>query len=136
MCAPADRAARIPANAALWGLLLRSFFGDTIPEGPQRRVGMRRAPRVAFQSGKVRFFDATGRAWSVYDVRRLNGRIRKTAIAAEVATWRVFVAPDGKKHAYRFPGGEPRELEPTRLAQQLNGALWAGTYRPNRRSRR
>jgi hypothetical protein len=97
---------------------------------------MGRAPRVAFQSGKVRFFDATGRAWSVYDVRRLNGRIRKTALAAEVATWRVFVAPDGKKHAYRFQRGEARELEPSRLAQQLHSARWAGGFRPNRGARR
>jgi hypothetical protein len=97
---------------------------------------MGRAPRVAFQSGKVRFFDAAGRTWSVYDVRRLNGRIRKTALAAEVATWRVFVAPGGKRHAYRFQRGEPRDLEPTRLAQQLTSALWAGAYRPNRRSGR
>jgi hypothetical protein len=97
---------------------------------------MGRAPRVAFQSGKVRFFDAAGRAWTVYDVRRLNGRIRKTALAAEVAMWRVFVAPDGKKHAYRFRRGEARELEPTRIAQQLTSALWAGAYQPNRGSRR
>jgi hypothetical protein len=92
-------------------------------------------PRVAFQGGRVRFFDGAGRAWSVYDVRRVNGRMRKTALAAPAAAWRVFVGSDGKRHAYRFPRGEPRELEPTRLAQQLNRALWAGALQPNRRSR-
>jgi hypothetical protein len=97
---------------------------------------MARAPRVAFQSGKVRFFDATGRAWTVYDVRRLNGRIRRTALAAQAAIWRVFVGPHGKRHAYRFQPGETRELEPSRLAQQLTSALWADGYRPNRRSGR
>jgi hypothetical protein len=80
----------------------------------------------------VRFFDSGARPWTVYDVRRVAGRIRKTALAAEVATWRVFVGPDGKRHAYRFKRGETRELEPTRLAEQLTSALWAGAYVPNR----
>jgi hypothetical protein len=94
------------------------------------------APRVAFQSGRVRFFDAGGRVWTVYDVRRVSGRIRRTALAAQAATWRVFVGVNGKRHAHRFEPGEPRELDPARLAQQLNAARWAGTFRPNRRSRR
>jgi hypothetical protein len=97
---------------------------------------MASAPRVAFQSGRVRFFDADGRVWTVYDVRRVSGRIRRTALAARAATWRVFVGADGERHAHRFQTAEPRELDPGRLAQQLNGALWAGTFRPNRRSRR
>jgi hypothetical protein len=57
-------------------------------------------------------------------------------LAAPVATWRVFVASDGKRHPYRFQAYDVRALEPTSLAQQLNNALWAGTFRPNRRSRR
>ena len=92
-------------------------------------------PRVAFQGGKVRFFDAGERSWTVYDCRRVGGRIRRTALAADVATWRVFVAPDGKRHAYRFRSRESRELDPTSLARQLMAAQWANTFRPNRRTR-
>ena len=80
---------------------------------------MARAPRVAFKRGRVRVFDSAGFAWTVYDVRRVDGRIRKTALAAEGATWRVFAGSHGKRHAYRFHRGEGRALEPARVAQQL-----------------
>lgn len=89
-------------------------------------------PSIAFQSGRVRFFDAAGRAWTVYDVRRVDGRIRRTALASEMATWRVFVGADGKRCAYRFEHRESRELDPSVLARQLNGARWAGAFQPNR----
>ncbi len=57
-------------------------------------------------------------------------------MATEAATWRVFVSPEGKRHAYRFQRSDTRELDPVLLAQQLSSAQWAGAFRPNRRSRR
>lgn len=97
---------------------------------------MTEVPRVAFQSGRMRFFDKSGHAFTVYDVARVGGRIRRTALAAVSATWRVFVASDGKRHAYRFRRGEARELDPMLLDQQLNGARWSTVFRPSRNSRR
>ncbi len=99
-------------------------------------TGMAEGPRVAFQSGRMRFFDKSGHAFTVYDVARVGGRIRRTALAAGTATWRVFVGSDGRRHAYRFRRGEARELDPELLDQQLNGARWSTVFRPNRNSRR
>jgi hypothetical protein len=93
-------------------------------------------PKIAFQSGRLRLVDSSGQSWTIYDCRRLNGRIRRTAPASEVATWRVFVASDGKRHAYRFRERESRELDPSLLAQQLSRAQWSRVFQPNRRSRR
>jgi hypothetical protein len=84
----------------------------------------------------MRLFDAAGHAWTVYDVTRGGGRIRKTAFASSTATWRVFVGSDGKRHAYRFEPREARELDPELLARQLSQARWSSAFRPNRRSRR
>jgi hypothetical protein len=97
---------------------------------------MAEAPRVVFQSGRMRFFDKSGHPFTVYDVARVGGRIRRTAPAAGSATWRVFVGADGKRYAYRFRRGEARELDPMLLDQQLNGARWSSVFQPNRRSRR
>lgn len=93
-------------------------------------------PRVAFQSGRMRFFDAAGCVWTIYDCARIGGRIRKTAYAGALATWRVFVDERGKRHAYRFQRGDTRELDPAQLAQQLIRAQWAKAFQPTRRSRR
>jgi len=93
-------------------------------------------PRVAFQGGRTRFFDAAERPWTVYDCRRVDGHIRRVAPAAQIATWRVFVGADGKRHAYRFQRDDSRELDPELLTRQLSSARWAETFRPNRRSRR
>jgi hypothetical protein len=93
-------------------------------------------PRVAFQSGRMRLFDKSGNAFTVYDVARVGGRIRRTALAAGSATWRVFVGSNGRRHAYRFRRGEVRELDPELLAQQLAGARWSTAFKPNRNSRR
>jgi hypothetical protein len=84
----------------------------------------------------MRFVDATGQISSVYDVRRVNGRVRKTAFAAMTATWRVFVGSDGRRHAYRFEPREGREVQPSLLARQLTRARWSAAFRPNRRTRR
>ena len=97
---------------------------------------MAEAPRVAFQSGRMRFSDGKGATYTIYDVARVGGRIRKTAYAAGIATWRVFVSADGRRHAYRFRRGEVRDLDPEILAQQLNVALWANVFIPDRKSRR
>jgi hypothetical protein len=99
-------------------------------------VDVAEEPKVAFQNGRVRFVDGTGRVWTVYDVRRLGGRIRRTALASDTATWRVFVGPDGRRHAYRFEPRTSRELDPSALGRQLNRALWAGAFQPNRKSNR
>jgi hypothetical protein len=93
-------------------------------------------PRTEFQSGRVRFVEASGRVWTVYDVRRVGGRIRRTAIASDTATWRVFVGADGKRHAYRFTSRESRELDPSALGRQLARARWSGAFQPNRKSSR
>lgn len=92
-------------------------------------------PRVGFQGGRVRFFDASGGVFTIYDCRRVNGRIRRMAVAAEGATWRVFVGSDGRRHAYRFQRRDTRELDPELLTRQLASARWSTTFRPNRRSR-
>jgi hypothetical protein len=97
---------------------------------------MPEGPRVAFVGGRTRLFDASGKPWTIYDCRRANGRIRRTAIASDLSTWRVFVDPNNKRFAYRFRPRESRELDPSRLVQQLNRARWAATFQPNRKSRR
>jgi hypothetical protein len=86
------------------------------------------------------FTDADGHEWHVYDVVRLDGRIRQLELGDIAARQRVFVAPDGRQVVHVFAPGERRDCGPQLLSEQLRlakaRAAWNGTFQPMRRARR
>lgn len=82
-------------------------------------------PRVERGDGRVRFHDADGGAWTVYDCTFSGGRPRRVAHEDPRAVYRYFVAPDGTRRLATLKPGGDRRLVAALLAVQLRGAGYA-----------
>jgi hypothetical protein len=88
---------------------------------------MRRKGRV-----QVRFTDADGAEWTVWDVTWSNKKYHRRPHCDPTATERVFVNADGVKRAYKFKPSDSRVLEPQSLDRQLRAAAYLPTTKEDK----
>jgi hypothetical protein len=79
---------------------------------------MRRNPRIL-----VRFTDADGTTWTVWDVTWSNKKHHRRPHGDPTATERMFVNAAGVRRAYKFKPSDSRVLEEQALQRQLTGAV-------------
>lgn len=79
--------------------------------------------------GITRFLAQTGlmggRWFSLHDVDRSVGRIRKVPLCSPDATHRLFVQADKARWSYAFAPGEGRQLAIAALERQLQTATYS-----------